>query len=45
MTNFKNEYDIAVIDEIQMIADEQRGSAWTNALLGLKAKVIHICGD
>lgn len=38
-------YDVAVIDEIQMIADEQRGSAWTNALLGLTADEIHVCGE
>ena len=38
-------YDIAVIDEIQMISDPQRGYAWTNALLGLKAKEIHLCGE
>jgi ATP-dependent RNA helicase SUPV3L1/SUV3 len=38
-------YDVAVIDEIQMIADEQRGSAWTNALLGLTADEIHLCGE
>jgi ATP-dependent RNA helicase SUPV3L1/SUV3 len=37
-------YDIAVIDEIQMIQDEQRGDAWTRALLGLKCREIHICG-
>ena len=36
---------MAVIDEIQMIADDQRGAAWTNAFLGLKADVIHLCGD
>lgn len=28
-----------------MIADEDRGSAWTNALLGLQAQRIHLCGD
>ena len=28
-----------------MIADHDRGFAWTNALLGLKAKEIHLCGD
>jgi ATP-dependent RNA helicase SUPV3L1/SUV3 len=38
-------YDCAVIDEIQLIADDSRGSAWTNALLGLKADEIHVCGD
>eukprot|EP00798_Chlamydomonas_sp_ICE-L_P031269 gene31269-6413_t len=28
-----------------MIADEQRGFAWTRALLGLPANEIHVCGD
>ncbi|CAI2384970.1 unnamed protein product [Moneuplotes crassus] len=45
MANAREEYDVAVIDEIQMIADDQRGSAWTNAVLGLRAKEIHLCGD
>lgn len=38
-------YDVAVIDEIQMMADPFRGFAWTRALLGLKADEIHLCGD
>lgn len=42
--NTDNEYEIAVIDEIQMINDDQRGAAWTRALLGLKSREIHICG-
>ncbi|WP_125153021.1 helicase-related protein [Clostridium rectalis] len=42
--NVNEEYDIAVIDEIQMIDDEKRGSAWTRAVLALKSKEIHICG-
>lgn len=37
-------YDVAVIDEIQLIADPQRGSAWTRAVLGLLCPEIHICG-
>ncbi|KAI8473274.1 MAG: P-loop containing nucleoside triphosphate hydrolase protein [Monoraphidium minutum] len=37
--------DVAVIDEIQMIGDEQRGFAWTRALLGLPANEVHVCGD
>lgn len=37
--------DIAVIDEIQMIGHEQRGWAWTQAVLGLKAKELHLCGE
>lgn len=38
-------FDVVVIDEIQMIADPGRGSAWTQALLGLRAKEIHLCGE
>lgn len=38
-------YDCAVIDEVQMIADESRGSAWTYAILGLQAKEIHLTGE
>ncbi|CAI5756974.1 unnamed protein product [Candida verbasci] len=37
--------DLCVIDEIQMIADSSRGSVWTNALLGVQAKEIHLCGE
>lgn len=37
--------DVAVIDEIQMIADPQRGAAWTNAVLGIAAKEVHLCGE
>ncbi len=36
-------YDIAVIDEAQMITDTDRGHSWTRAILGIKAKEIHIC--
>ena len=38
-------FDVAVIDEIQMMADNERGWAWTQALLGLQAKEIHLCGE
>ena len=44
MVNLNHEYDVAVIDEIQMIGNPQRGSAWTRALLGLRAREIHVCG-
>jgi ATP-dependent RNA helicase SUPV3L1/SUV3 len=37
--------DVAVIDEIQMIANEERGWAWTRALLGTMAKELHLCGE
>lgn len=36
--------DVAVIDEIQMLIDPDRGSAWTAALLGVPAKQVFICG-
>ena len=45
MANLNKSFDVAVIDEIQMIKDPQRGWAWTRALLGLRAKEIHVCGD
>nr|CAD1826835.1 unnamed protein product [Ananas comosus var. bracteatus] len=38
-------YEVAVVDEVQMMADPTRGYAWTRALLGLKADEIHLCGD
>ena len=37
--------DVAVIDEIQMIGNAERGWAWTQALLGVKAKELHLCGE
>ncbi len=39
------EVEVAVVDEIQMIGHSQRGWAWTQALLGLKAKELHLCGE
>lgn len=45
MASLNKTLDVAVIDEIQMIADPDRGWAWTQALLGLKAKEIHLCGE
>jgi ATP-dependent RNA helicase SUPV3L1/SUV3 len=38
-------YEVALIDEIQLINDPFRGKAWTHALLGLKAEEIHLCGE
>lgn len=42
--NLKDQYEVAVIDEIQMIDDKQRGAAWSRAVLGVRVKEIHICG-
>lgn len=45
MTNIHNYYDVAVIDEAQLIGDNSRGWAWTQALLGLQCPEIHLCGS
>ncbi|KAI0344979.1 P-loop containing nucleoside triphosphate hydrolase protein [Trametopsis cervina] len=38
-------FDVAVIDEIQLIADTERGGAWSQALLGINAREVHVCGE
>jgi superfamily II DNA/RNA helicase len=38
-------FDVAVIDEAQLVGEGQRGWAWTQALLGIPAKEIHLCGS
>jgi ATP-dependent RNA helicase SUPV3L1/SUV3 len=45
MTPLNKRVDVAVIDEIQMIADDDRGWAWTQAVLGVQAKEVHLCGE
>jgi len=45
MLQFDRIVDVAVVDEIQMIADPSRGSGWTAAVLGLCAKEVHLCGE
>ncbi len=41
--DLKRRWDVAVIDECQMIADSQRGYAWTRAILGVLAPEVHLC--
>ncbi|HAG03980.1 MAG TPA: helicase [Lachnospiraceae bacterium] len=36
-------FDVAVIDEAQMLSDSDRGAAWTKAILGVCANEVHIC--
>lgn len=45
MMDLSREMEVAVIDEIQMISDPNRGWAWTRALLGVRAEQVHLCGD
>lgn len=37
--------EVAVIDEIQMLSDPDRGWAWTNALFGVPARTVIVCGS
>jgi ATP-dependent RNA helicase SUPV3L1/SUV3 len=45
MAKLNERFDCAVIDEIQMLTDPQRGWAWTRALINLQADEVHVCGD
>lgn len=45
MITFGSKYDVAVIDEIQMIGDPQRGPGWMSAVLGVWAREVHLCGE
>lgn len=45
MMPLASQLDVAVIDEIQMIGNPERGWAWTQALLGVKATEVHLCGE
>ncbi|MDE7261413.1 MAG: hypothetical protein K2N78_05040, partial [Oscillospiraceae bacterium] len=41
--DLRRRWDAAVVDECQMIADPQRGYAWTRAVLGVLAPEVHLC--
>ena len=45
MASVRSVVDVAVVDEIQMLADANRGWAFTRALLGVPARTLHVCGD
>jgi ATP-dependent RNA helicase SUPV3L1/SUV3 len=45
MVDLKRELDVAVVDEAQMLADPQRGWAWTLAIAGVRAKHVIMCGS
>jgi hypothetical protein len=44
LADLEQDYDVVVIDEIQMICDSFRGYAWTRALMGVRCKEIHLAG-
>lgn len=41
--NLYTHYEVAVLDECQMISDANRGFAWTRGILGCLADEIHCC--
>lgn len=43
MLDANTRYDVAVIDECQMITDSERGHAWASAIARVNADTIHIC--
>jgi hypothetical protein len=45
MLDIEQEFEVAIIDEIQMIDDIQRGNSWTRALMGVKAKKVFVIGS
>ncbi|EWC45367.1 hypothetical protein DRE_00766 [Drechslerella stenobrocha 248] len=45
MAAVEHQFEVAVIDEIQMLSDPERGWAWTHAVLGVMAKELHLCGE
>ena len=44
MLDSRSRVDVAVIDEIQMLADRDRGAAWTAAVCGAPASVVYLVG-
>ena len=43
MADFRAHYDVAVIDEAQMVSDPDRGSRWLDALCRIDAETVHVC--
>jgi ATP-dependent RNA helicase SUPV3L1/SUV3 len=44
MLDTRTPVDVAVIDEIQMLADRDRGAAWTAAVCGAPARTVYLVG-
>lgn len=45
MVPLTQKFDVVVLDEIQMMSDPDRGWAWSNALLGVRSREVHLCGE
>jgi ATP-dependent RNA helicase SUPV3L1/SUV3 len=44
MLDTRTAVDVAVIDEIQLLGDPERGSAWTAAVCGAPAPIVYLVG-
>lgn len=44
MLDTRTRVDVAVIDEIQLLSDPERGSAWTAAVCGAPAPIVYLVG-
>jgi ATP-dependent RNA helicase SUPV3L1/SUV3 len=45
MVDLSRSFEVAVVDEAQMLADPQRGWAWTLAIAGVRAERVILCGS
>ncbi len=45
MVDTERPVDVAVVDEAQMVLDPGRGWAWTQAIVGVPAAVVHLTGS
>jgi ATP-dependent RNA helicase SUPV3L1/SUV3 len=45
MLDTQTQVEVAVIDEIQMLGDTDRGSAWTAAVCGVPASTVYLVGS
>ncbi len=45
MIDFNLDVDVSVIDEVQMLADDDRGWAWVNAIVGTPARKVIMTGS
>lgn len=43
MCDYHKHYDVVVVDEAHLVADRERGSHWTRAILSLHTEELHIC--
>lgn len=45
MLNYQQPVEVAIIDEIQMLDDPERGAAWTAAVCGVPACTVYLVGS